>query len=324
MKLPNDKPIWERPVRWPDDGLPFDMRPFRFVLAAAEQMSFSQAAQALDTRVSTVSRRVRELEENLGVGLFERSSAGVRLTGAGTRFVDEIIPAIQRIEMALHHVTAAGRAEDGAVRIGVLTTLAGGFMRDLIAVFEREFPGVFLDIRTGGRRDHLSAIRAREIDIAFFSGNAPLSDCDVLELWRERIHVVLAENHRLADRNIVGWSDIRDERFIATAHEPGPEVHDYIIRRSAGYTNYPDVTYRSVDQETLMHMVGLGQGITVVSEGWTNMTFPGLALIPLTAPEDIVPFSAVWSPDNDNPALRRFISFAKVLASKRSNEPADQ
>lgn len=122
---------------------------------------------------------------------------------------------------------------------------------------------------------------------------------------------------------MVDWPDIRDERFIVTAREPGPEVHDYIVRRSAGYANYPDVTYRSVDQETLMHMVALGQGITVVSEGWSNMTFPGLALISLTAPEDIVPFSAVWSPDNDNPALRRFISFAKVLASKRSSEPVD-
>ena len=51
-----NEPLWERPVRWPADGLPFDMRALRYVLAATEQMSFSGAAGALGLKVSTVSR----------------------------------------------------------------------------------------------------------------------------------------------------------------------------------------------------------------------------------------------------------------------------
>src|SRR5690606_37436702 len=100
--------------------------------------------------------------------------------------------------------------------------------------------------------------------------------------------------------------------------EPGPEVHDYIVRRIADYSTYPDVTYRRVNVETLMHMVAIGEGITLVSEGWSSMCFPDLALRPLVAAEDIVPFSAVWSPSSDNPALRRFLSFARELATKRA------
>lgn len=51
--------LWERPVRWPAEGLPFDMRPLRYVLAAAEQRSFSRAAAALGMKVSSISRPVR-------------------------------------------------------------------------------------------------------------------------------------------------------------------------------------------------------------------------------------------------------------------------
>src|SRR5690606_26465369 len=144
----------------------------------------------------------------------------------------------------LHHADAAGRVETGTVKIGIITMLAGGFLRELIAAFEQQFEGVFLEIRTGGRRKHLRGIRSREIDIAFFTGNAPQVDCDVLELWQERVHVAVATNHPLARRAYVGWSDLKDEQFIVSTYEPGPEVHNYIVRRIADYSTYPKVLFR--------------------------------------------------------------------------------
>src|SRR5690606_22179885 len=174
-----------------------------------------------------------------------------------------------------------------------------------------------LYIVDGGRSNHLRAIRSRRLDVAFFTGNAPLSGCDVEELWRERVHVAMAVQHPLAGSNSLDWSQLRNERFSVSTMEPGPEVHDYIVRRVADYSIYPDVTYHQVTEETLMHMVAIGEGITLVSEGWTSIGYPDLALCPLSAPEDIVPFSAVWAPSNDNPALRRFLSFARELAFRK-------
>ena len=314
--------MWGRPVRWPTQGLPFDMRALRYVLAAAEQMSFSGAARALDMKVSTVSRHVRDFEDELGISLFERTTSGVRLTDAGSRFLDDIIPVLQMAETVLQRAGAAGRVEEGTVRVGIITTLAGGFLRELIASYRRCYPGVELDIQDGGRREHLRAIRARQLDIAFFTGNAPAAGCDVEEFWRERVHVAMAVEHPLAGSNALDWPQLRDERFIVSTMEPGPEVHDYIVRRVADYSTYPDVTSRQVTVETLMHMVAIGEGITLVSEGWTSMTIPNVTLRPLTAAEDIVPFSAVWSPSSDNPALRRFLSFARNLAAGQRARPA--
>jgi len=310
-------PLWERPVRWPADGLPFDLRALRYVLAAAEQMSFSGAACALGMKVSSVSRHVRDFEDDLGISLFERTTSGVRLTDAGSRFLDDIIPVLQKAEAVLQRAGAAGRVEEGKVRVGIITTLAGGFLRELVASYRRCYPGVELDIQDGGRREHLRAIRARQLDIAFFTGNAPVAGCDVEEFWRERVHVAMVVNHPLASSNALDWPQLRDERFIVSTMEPGPEVHDYIVRRVADYSTYPDVTARHVTVETLMHMVAIGEGITLVSEGWTSMAHPDLAMRPLTAAEDIVPFSAVWSPSSDNPALRRFLSFARDLAARQ-------
>lgn len=295
-------------------GPPFDLRALRYVLAAAEHLSFRRAADALETRASSVSRGVRDFEDRIGVALFERGSFGVRLTDAGARFLDQTIPAIQQIETAVRMAGAAGRVETGAVRIGIITSLAGGFLRDLLQDYSRQHPDVAIVVHDGGRRDHVAALRARQLDVAFVTGSGPVADCETVELWRERVHVALPAGHRLAAHERLDWPDLRGEHFIVTRFEPGPEVHDYIVRRVADYSTYPCVEHKPCNQDTLMNLVALGQGLTLVSAAWGQVKVPDLALRPLTAAEDVVPFSAVWSPDNDNPALRRFISEAYMLA----------
>ena len=130
-------PLWERPVRWPADGLPFDMRALRYVLAAAEQMSFSGAACALGMKVSSVSRQVRDFEDQIGTSIFERSTSGVRLTDAGRWLLDDIVPVLQMAEAILQRTSAAGRVEEGRIRVGIITTLAGKPGRRLSRAFPR-------------------------------------------------------------------------------------------------------------------------------------------------------------------------------------------
>jgi DNA-binding transcriptional LysR family regulator len=264
---------------------------------------------------SNVSRALKQLEDNLGVSLFERARSGVRLTPAGQQFLAEVSPALELLESATRSARCMRRAQSGLVRIGILTSLAGGFLRELVRSYVERHPGVRIDVRDGGRREHLAAVRARRLDAAFITGAEPVPGCETRELWRERVHVALPECHPLAARAKLDWPELKTEHFIVSRGEPGPEVHDYIVRRSADYSTYPDVEEKAALQDTLMNLVSLGQGITLVSAGWTAVRVPGLVLRPLTARADIVPFSVVWSTANDNPAFMRFLQTAQLLAS---------
>ncbi len=135
------------------------------------------------------------------ISAFHCSSAQPRafeITDAGSKFLDDIIPVRQMAEAVLQRAGAAGRVEEGTVRIDIITTLAGRFLRELIASYRRCFPGGQLDIHDGGRRNHVRAIRARQLDTALFTGNTPIEGCDNEELWRERVHVTMAVHHPLA------------------------------------------------------------------------------------------------------------------------------
>lgn len=293
-----------------------NVRQLGYFIAAAENRSFRRAAKVLRVRQSSVSRAIRQFEDELGVSLFERRSTGAHLTDAGRRLLSETRPALEQLKLARKTAAAAGRADIGIVRVGILTSLVGGFLHDLVHSYTQRHPGVRLDIREGSREEHVGALQQRRLDIAFLSGTAPVPDCETAQLWCERVHVALPKGHRLAGYERLVWSDVCQEQFMITRMAPGPEVHDYIIRRAADYSTYPKVTARAVVQETLLNLVSLGMGVAIVLESRTATKPPGLVFLPLTDPADIVPFSAVWSPCNDNPALRRFISVAHTLAGR--------
>lgn len=257
-----------------------------YFIAVARCGSFRRAADSLDLRQSSISRAIRRLEDHLDVSLFERSHAGVRLTDAGRRFLEDVAPALAKLEQAERMAGAAGRGDTGVVRVGILTSLAGGFLRELVHTYVTQHPDVRVDVRDGGRDDHVAAIGSRELDIAFLTGSGDVPNCETAELWRERVHVALPREHDLARRRKLDWQDLRGESFIVSRVAPGPEVHDYIVRRIADHGTHPEIVAKDVAQETLMNLVSLGQGVTLVSAAWAAVKLPGLVLRPLTDPED--------------------------------------
>lgn len=297
-----------------------DLIALRYALLAAEHLSFRQAASVLDVRQSVVSRRVRALEDQIGVSLFERHRAGVRLTEAGRRFLQQVRGALAELDYAVKSAGDAGRGAEGLLRIGIFSAIATGFLRELIRGFVADHPRVAIDICEDASRDHIARVREHRIDVAFVTGEPQVAGCDVARLWTERVFAVLPETHALAGERGISWEALRDEQFIVRCSAAGPEVHDYVIQRLAALGHHPRVERYAVGRETLMHLVALGFGISLTSEATIATAFPEVVFRPIATAEDMLTFSAVWSPTNDNPVVRRFLSLARRLSAELQME----
>lgn len=291
----------------------FDLRSLRYAVLAAEHGSFRQAAATLGVRSSVVSKRVRSLEDELGVSIFERHSRGLRVTWAGRRFLDRVDLIMVELDYAAKTALSAGRGMHGYLRIGIFSSLGSLLPREAIAAFRIRHPRVHTTVREGAPRFHIAKLRERRLDVALVSGTPVVDDCDAQTFWSERVFVAVPVRHPLATKRSVTWNQISESRFIVSRAGPGPEIHDYLIQRLADLGRSPSISRQDVGRENLMHMVSMGFGLTLTSESAVATTYPGLRFVPIEG-EKPLPFSAVWSPCNDNPALRRFLSVMRTMS----------
>lgn len=293
-----------------------ELRHLRYVISAAENGSIRRAALALGVRESAVSRRIRDLEDEIGAALFTRQRNGVDLTYAGEQFVRRVRRAINQINLAVKDVGVTGRGEDGVVRIGVFSSLASGFIAELIQAYDADHAGIRLDFIEGGPAEHLPAIRQLRLDVAFLTGKPVADGCDVAHLWNERVYVAMQAADELASHEDLGWNDLRRRHFVVSEAPPGPEIHDYLLKHLVELGHHPSIQQQEVYRDTLMQIVASGRGLTLTSEATIATSFPGVVYRPLAG--EILPFCAIWSPRNDNPAFRRFLSLAKEISRRRA------
>ncbi|MEJ2626635.1 MAG: LysR substrate-binding domain-containing protein [Pseudolabrys sp.] len=270
-----------------------NVRQLRYFVAASEYGSFRKAAAALSVQESTVSRRIRDLEDNLGSALFHRHSGGVLPTIAGQRLLPQARKVLRYVSEGAEIVNAVGRVKDGHLRIGIFSSLASGFLQELLKSFHEQHEGVQLQVLDGNSAEHAAAIRQCRLDIAFLTGTQEWPQCEADHLWDERVFVVLPETHPLVEKDEVSWREIADEKFIVTDAALGQEIHDYLVKHVGNLGHHPRIEPQYVGRDSLLTMVGVGTGITVTSEATTATQIPGICYRPIIG--EILPFNAVWS-----------------------------
>lgn len=286
-------------------------------LAVAEYLNFHHAAQALGISQSSVSARIRALEEELGISLFERNTRGVRLTEAGRRFVQQIAVGVDQLDHAVRTANMAALGECGRLLIGVHGLIPGSFLDILLTRYRQEHPDIAIDMMEGAAREAIMHLRAGRIDLAFLVGTFDLPDCHSRPIWTEQLVVALPASHPLASRAGITWADLAPEQFLVRHGGTGPQVHDHIVLRLA--TRWPPPTIRRVEVErsTLLSMIAQGFGITLLGAASLLSPVAGVVCLPITDEPDPVTFSAVWSPHNRSAALQNL--FALAAEMKRSD-----
>ena len=282
-------------------------------LAVAEYLNFRHAANALGGSLSSVSARVKTLEQDLGVLLFERHARGVRLTEAGRQFVEHVAAGVDQLDHAVKTAGMAASGECGRLRIGVHALIPRSFLAGLIGQYREDYAGIEVEITEGTARDAVMQLRADRLDIVFMAGTPELPDCHTRRIWTEPLVAALPDRHRLAKQAAVTWADLAGETFLARHGGTGPQVHDHIVLRLAGRWPAPSILRFDVERGTLLSMVGQGFGITIVGAATSLLQTSGVVFVPFADEPEPVPFSAVWSPFNRSAALHNLLTLASDM-----------
>lgn len=290
----------------------------RHAVLVAEVLNFHHAANILGTTQSSVSVRIKGLEDALGILLFERRHRGVRLTEAGRRFIEEVSVGIGHLDCAVRTAGAMLDGTEGYLAIGLHSPIAAGFLADLRRQYRTSYPMIEQSVLEGRSSETIALVREGTLDVAFVVGPVNAPDCHSRLLWCEPMVVALPMDHPLTNHEAVTWLDLADEIFLVRLGGTGPQVFEHVVRRISERQRSPRIHRCDVARDTLMGMVAAGDGITLTSEATTYVPFPGVVFRPIADETEAARFSAIWSPHNRNPALLKLLGLATQLSRSAS------
>lgn len=180
-----------------------DLLHLRSLIAVADQKAITQASRALGLTQPALSRRLQQLEEEMGGRLLERSKKGVALTEAGRLVVSEARLLVERYERLRQMVRAQESLESGIVRLGGGATAVSFLLPPTIAEFTRLHPGVRFEVREEGSRDVEADVREERLELGIVTMPTHSREFEVRPLRRDRIVLIAAHAHPLAKRKRV-------------------------------------------------------------------------------------------------------------------------
>jgi DNA-binding transcriptional LysR family regulator len=174
-----------------------ELRHLRYFITVAEELHFGRAAERLNMTQPPLSQQIRQLEDELGVQLFNRVGRNIELSVAGRVFLEETQQTLVQVEHAVQAARRAARGEIGRLVVGFVGTAAYRVLPSTLRVFQERFPGVEVALREMTTLDQAKALRAEQMDVGFLRPPVDSNGLEIETVFREPLVVALRETHPL-------------------------------------------------------------------------------------------------------------------------------
>lgn len=291
-----------------------ELRHLRYIVASARNGSFSAAANELNVRQPIVSKRIKEVEDELGIPLFDRSSSGARLTPAGEEFIVGARRIVEDVQRLTEWAKASKAGKMGRVVVGFYKSLSIGRLHTTLHEFRQNHPAIEIEPIEASYIELRAGVLAGAVDVAVILGDVGrFTLLNSMELWSEQLVVALPENHPLAEKSIIYWPELKGERFLISYNDPGPDIRNILLRHLAAPSDHPEIVTRRLSRESILSEVGSWQGISLQCDSVSSIAGLGIVYRPVHdgSGSTRLGYVACWRPDSPNPVLKTFLDALK-------------
>jgi DNA-binding transcriptional LysR family regulator len=291
-----------------------EIRHLRYFCVLAEQLHFTKAALLLNVAQPALSHQIRQLEEELGTQLVERSNRRVRVTPAGEVFQRRAARILEDLDQAVRETARVGQGEAGSLVVGVVSTAVCSVLPQILRGMRREAPNISIDIREMEPAEQVEALRRETIDIGLLFLAIQDPALDSLVVSRERLIVALPTGHPAASAERVRLSDLEAETFLIPRQQPIPGFHEVVLDtlRSRGIPAPRLQPTRLL--QTAVFLVAGHLGVALVPESFRNhLRVRGCVYRDIAGTASYADLIGLWRTANVQPVLSRFVRQLKRM-----------
>ena len=298
-----------------------ELRHLRYFMVVGEEQHYGRASRRLHVAQPALSRQIQDLEEELGFKLFDRLPRGVKLSAAGTLFLEDARRILQAVGEAMARATRVARGQSGTLCIGFPENASWhGVVPDSFRRFREQQPDVELQLRPVASLEQLDAIRSGRLDAGFLNFMPKADpDLDQLLVAMQDVKLAVPKRHPLTKIKKLRLRDLADAPFVWFPRRANPAFYDRMMHECfRGGLKAPHIIQEGFNEATILSLVatGLGVGWVLGSARWrcpkTVVIRPVVDLnIPLT-------LTLSWRRDNTSPLLERFVGEVQRLPGVRA------
>ena len=288
-----------------------ELRHLRYFMAVAEELNFSRAAERLHMAQPPLSAAIRQLEGDVGVDLFVRTTREVKLTEAGRAFLAGARRTLADVERAAEDAKRAAAGELGHLRLAYSWSTRFETLPALGRAFRATHPDVELLAQEMWNARMPQAFANGSIDIALSLCPEIAAELQLAPIHKERLVGLLPESHPLAGEDAIPLSALADEEFIVFPREIAPRLYDAFISifRRAGFE--PRVRVESFhtgwDLGVLAEIPAVAMAPQTVAGGLPD----GIVAVAVSEPTDSLETCLVWRADDSTPTIAAFVGVAR-------------
>jgi DNA-binding transcriptional LysR family regulator len=303
-----------------------NLRQLRAFINVTEAGSFTDAAQRHRQTQSGLSLLVKELEAELGIRVFDRSTRKIELTLAGADFYPLALKVIQDLDSAVESTRQLRDKLRGTVRIACTPLYASSLLPRALVEYRKRFPAIDVRLLDSLNEQALLRVISGEADFAVAPQRDTLPDLKEEPLFKDRFEIVCPANHLLTKMKSVKWQDVLDHPFVSLTSDYSRRLQIDLAANSSGLLLQPahEVSYLT----TALGMVNAGLGVTALPSSALPMISP-LGLVTLAVDGPVVYRQVCFSTRHGqsmSPAAKSFGDFlfkftAALRSSRRPKRP---
>ena len=289
-----------------------ELRQLRYLVALAEELNFTRAAEREHVAQPALSQQIRRLEDEVGLALVERTTRHVALTEAGEVLVVRARRVLAELEAAGTELQGLRGMDTGHVSIGAMHTMGPIDLSLPLALFHDRHPGVGLTVREQSSEEMAEMLRVDEIDLAFLSVTERVESHGLAlhQLVSEELVVLLPPDHPLNGRAQVRMAELADEQFIS--FRAGARLRELLFAagREAGFE--PRVTLESNESQRIRRLVARGLGVAILPRSDAERPGAEVAVARLVEPSLRRDITLAWRDGRRlTPAAAAFLDLAR-------------
>jgi DNA-binding transcriptional LysR family regulator len=291
-----------------------ELKDFEAFVAVAEELHFGRAATRLHISQPPLSARIRQLELELGVQLFERTTRSVTLTDAGLRLLIPARKVLGQVLAAQNLAESIAAGDEGRVRIAFAGASSQRVLPLLTRAVRESHPGIELQLQSQTYvYTALEKLLEGNLDLAFARLPTPHPELESRVVEIEQILCALPEGHPRSHQESVSLADLHDEDFVSLPSDTGSILQStmYALCITAGFR--PRIAQVAPDSATALALVAAGAGVTITLSSVSPAQSVGIVYLPLN---DIHPShmfaTLTWRRDDPSPALATVLRVSEV------------